>query len=135
MNKETIVIDGANAILGRLASFAAKQVLLGRSVVIVNCKDVVVSGNRNTAIKEYYALRQKGGSALNGPYYPKDPERMVKRTIRGMLSYKSLRGADALKRIMCYNNVPKEFEATKKIIAGKEKRTTTTKLSFLGERI
>lgn len=130
-----IVIDAKDYILGRLASFAAKQAILGKSVVIVNCDDVIVAGNRANIIDEYYRLRKKGGSSLKGPFFPKEPYRIVKRTVRGMLQYKLKRGADALKRVICYNNTPAEYENVKKITSTNTKTTFTIKLSELATYI
>ncbi len=124
-----IIIDATNATLGRLASYAAKQSLLGKEVIIINCEEVVVTGSRKNIINHYLEYRTRGGTSLKGPFFPKSPERIVKRTIRGMLSYKQGRGRAALKRILCYNDAPKEYAEAKKIKAGKEKNTSTTKLS------
>ncbi|MEK6889892.1 MAG: 50S ribosomal protein L13 [Nanoarchaeota archaeon] len=111
-----IVIDGAETVLGRLASYAVKQALLGKTVTIVNCEEVIIKGERRMIINEYKTLVYRGGHSLKGPFHIKrSPERLVKRTIRGMLDYKYQRGEDAFKRIMCYDGVPKEFEADKKI--------------------
>ena len=134
MNKE-IVIDATQATLGRLASYAAKQALLGKKVTIVNCSDVIITGKKATTIREYKETRQRGGSSQKGPFFPKSPERIVKRTIRGMISYKKGRGEDAMKRIMCFSNLPEKFKDSKKITAGKEKKTITTKLSDLSKEI
>ena len=112
MNK--IIIDGNNAILGRLASHAAKQALLGKEVFIVNCEKTVVSGSRKIIVAKYHSLRIKGGSSLKGPKFPSMPAMIVKRTIRGMLSHKQGRGADAFKKIRCYEGVPKELVESKK---------------------
>lgn len=133
--KKIIIIDATNATLGRLASFAAKQALLGKHIVIVNCKHAIVTGVKRTTINKYLEKRQRGGSSMRGPYFPKNPERIVKRTVKGMLSYTQQRGMDAWKRVMCYNEVPKEYENEKKILAGKEKRTTTINLAELGREI
>jgi large subunit ribosomal protein L13 len=130
-----IVIDANNAVLGRLASFAAKQALLGKKVVIINCAEAVVTGRRGSVIEEYRDIRQKGGASLMGPFFPKNPERIVKRTIRGMLSYKQGRGNDAFSRVMCYNQIPEQYKNVKKIIAGKEKKTNVTKLNDLSREI
>jgi len=130
-----LVIDATNATLGRLASYAAKQALLGKQIIIVNCSDAVVSGRKKNIIAEYQEARARGGSALMGPHFPKQPFRIVKRTVRGMLSYKQKRGKDALKKVICYNDVPAEYEEAKKIHAGKEKKTTTIKLSELSKVI
>jgi len=130
-----IVIDGRNALLGRLASFAAKQSLLGKEISIVNCNEVVVSGKPKSIIGEYKEMRDKGGSSLKGPFFPRLPERIVKRTIRGMLSHRQGRGRDALKRIKCYNETPVEFEKSKMVKSGKEKNIKKIKLRDLSREI
>lgn len=130
-----LVVDATNATLGRLCSFAAKQALLGKQVIIVNCNKAVVTGKKRTTIEDYKEKRRRGGSSLRGPNFPKNPERIVKRTIRGMLSYTQQRGWDALKRVICYNDVPKEYENEKKVMAGKEKKTTVIGLQELGREI
>lgn len=112
MNK-TLVIDGTNAILGRLASHAAKQAMLGKAVSIVNCEKVAISGNRRLVLEGYKEIRAKGGSSLKGPLFPTKPAAIVKRTIRGMLSHKQGRGANALKKIRCYEGLPKELAESK----------------------
>ena len=109
-----IVIDGDNAILGRLASYAAKQTLLGKNVAIINCEKVMISGDRARILESYRIVRARGGHAQKGPYFPTQPAMIVKRTIRGMLSHKEGRGAVAFKRIRCYEGVPKEFAESKK---------------------
>ena len=130
-----LIIDAHGATLGRLASYAAKQALQGKSVIIVNCSDAVIVGGKRSIIKEYLITRQRGGASLRGPFFPKNPERIVKRTIRGMLPFRQGRGADALKRVMCYNKTPEEYKDAKKLTAGKEKKTTTIKLSELSREI
>ena len=130
-----IIIDGKNAILGRLASFAAKQAMLGKRVIVVNCKEVVITGKPRSVINQYKKARELGGASLQGPFFPKFPERIVKRTIRGMLAHKKLRGKTSLKRIRCYNEIPAEFENVKKLVAGKEKKIKTIKLGELSKEI
>ncbi|MEK6890951.1 MAG: 50S ribosomal protein L13 [Nanoarchaeota archaeon] len=120
MEKE-IVIDGKHATMGRLASYAAKQALIGYKVVIVNSEEVVIIGNKKEIINRYHVKFKRGGSSLKGPKIEKNPERLLKRTIRGMLSHKQGRGADAFDRVRCYNTTPKEYQESKKIHAGKEK--------------
>lgn len=133
--KDKMIIDAKNAILGRLSSYAAKQLLLGKDIAIVNCDDVLVSGKPLTTILEYREKRQKGSANFKGPFFPKSPERIVKRTIRGMLSHRQGRGKQALKKVMCYNNIPAEYAGLKMISAGKEKNTRTTKLKDIGREI
>lgn len=130
-----LVIDAKGAVLGRLASYSAKQALLGNKVVIVNCENIEITGKPKTTIREYRDIRSKGGASLHGPFFPKHPERIVKRTIRGMLAHRQSRGNDALKRIMCYNEIPEKYKDVKKIHAAKEKNTKTIKLKLLSKEI
>lgn len=130
-----IIIDGADTILGRLASYAAKQALLGKEVIIVNCNDVCVAGRYNNIISEYLSVKKKGGSAIRGPFISTMPYKIVKRTVRGMLPYRKERGETALDRVICHNNTPKEFETVAKVkvdsISSKNKQVNTIKLAEL----
>jgi large subunit ribosomal protein L13 len=110
-----MIIDAKDLILGRLASFAAKQALLGETVDIVNAEEAVITGNKRWIIAHYVQARDRG-IPLQGPYFKTMPDRFVKRTVRGMLPYKQGRGKDAYKRVMCYIGVP---------ISLKDKKTET----------
>ena len=110
-----IVIDAKNGIMGRVASFAAKQALLGNEVAIVNSEKVIISGNRYVNIERRKFLR-----ALNtinpgkGPLFSRVPEKMMKRCIRGMLpDFRQGRGKIALKRVKCYKGIPEELKNEK----------------------
>ncbi len=98
-------IDATNMILGRLASKAAKAALNGEKVNIVNCENAIISGSKKDIFLKYRTLRLRG-TPFTGPFFPKSAERIVKRTIRGMLPHKQDRGRDAMKRIICYRGVP-----------------------------
>lgn len=135
MNNE-VIIDAHDAVLGRLASYAAKQSLLGKTLIIVNCNTVRITGNRRSVIDEWRHASRRGGASLRGPFLPrKDTGRMVKRTIRGMLSYKQQRGLDALKRIKCYGTTPAEYQAAKKISLASQTPSRTTTLAELSREI
>lgn len=117
------IIDGKNATLGRLASYVAKQALKGEEIAIVNVEQIIITGNKKNIEEEFKEKRSKVGSSQKGPKYSKSDEKIVKRTIRGMLpDYRKGRGREAFKRIKCYKGIPKEFEDKKKISAGKEKK-------------
>ena len=131
----TIVFDGANVILGRLASNVAKQALLGKNVVVLNCEKVVVSGARKITVEAYKEIRAKGGYSQKGPYFPTTTAMIVKRTIRGMLSYKEGRGAAAFKKIKCYDGIPKEFSESKKEVLPLGTHISTTSLSEISEEL
>ena len=115
------LIDGKDAIMGRLASYAAKEALKGEDIVILNTEQVIITGNRENIKKDFDEKRTHVGSAQKGPKISRSPEKILKRVIRGMLpDHRTGRGKVALKRIRCYVGVPKEFENMKKISGGKE---------------
>ena len=134
--QKEIVIDATETILGRLASYVAKQALLGKKVTILNCANVIVTGNPKSIQKHYYERRNRGGANFKGPYFPQQAFRIVKRTIRGMLPYRRGRGQDAVKNIICYDNVPEKFqEAKMEKVVQKPLKTRTITLGKLKEFI
>jgi large subunit ribosomal protein L13 len=107
-----IFIDATNLIIGRISTYAAKQALLGSTVKVFNCENAIITGSRESVLAHYKKLRERG-TPENGPFFPSGADRIVRRTIRGMLSYKKPRGTAAFKRIMCYLGVPDEFKKRK----------------------
>lgn len=107
-----MIIDGKDLILGRLAAFAAKKALEGDSVIIVNAEQVILTGTKKLLL-ENFIHKQHMGHAFNGPFYPKMPDRIVKRTIRGMLPYKQERGLRAYKRVKCFMGIPESYKNQK----------------------
>lgn len=129
------VIDANGLILGRLASTVAKQLLSGdEKIFIVNAEKAIVSGSRATTLKDYRVTRDRGATEF-GPYFPKRPDRILKRTIRGMLPYKRARGRDAMSRLKVYVGVPDELQgAEKTTIAHADMRLlSSSKYIELGE--
>jgi len=109
-----IVTDGSGVSLGRLASYAAKKALLGNDVIVLNCNHVMIVGNKATILEKYKKAFFKTTGSLKAPKYVKrNPERIVKRTVRGMLEHKKGSGSKAFDRVMCYNEVPEEFKSEK----------------------
>lgn len=118
------IIDGKNAILGRLSSYAAKEALKGEDIIILNCEQVIITGNKKRIQKDFEERRGRVGSSQKGPRISRTSEKIVKRAIRGMLpDHRKGRGKVAYKRIKCHVGIPKEFQDAKKIVGGKEKRT------------
>jgi large subunit ribosomal protein L13 len=130
-----IVIDGKNATLGRLASYSAKQALIGKKVVIVNANEVIIIGRSQDILEKYKKLIKIGGSSLKGPKIIRTPERILKRTIRGMVPHKQGRGSEAMENIRCYNETPEEYKEIKKINAGKETHGKFITLKELVQKI
>ena len=99
------VINGDGLILGRLASLTAQRALAGEEIAIVNVENAIISGSRARVLANYDHKRTRGSTDW-GPYFPRIPDHIMKRTIRGMLPYKRPRGVEAMKRIKCYVGVP-----------------------------
>ncbi len=90
----TFVYDADGLVLGRLASTVADLLLKstrgggGDRVVIINAEKAVVSGKSTSVFATYhdkYALNH----ARKGPYFPRMPDMILKRTVRGMLPYQA----------------------------------------------
>ncbi|MFQ5975537.1 MAG: 50S ribosomal protein L13 [Candidatus Hydrothermarchaeales archaeon] len=115
------VINADNLIMGRLASVVAKDLLKGEEVVIVNAEKSVISGSRKS-ILEKYAHRMERKSIINpqrfGPKFPRRPDGILKRAVRGMLPYKSSRGREAYKRLKVHVGMPEEYDDKAATIKG-----------------
>jgi large subunit ribosomal protein L13 len=104
-----MIVNGENLILGRLASHVAKLALLGEEVSVVNCNNIIVTGSKSNIIKNY-KRKITMGNPFYGPFFPKRPERILKRSIRGMLPSKQPRGREALSIVKCYNDLPENVK-------------------------
>ena len=107
-----IIIDAKDAVLGRLSSYVAKQLLLGNDVDVVNCEEAVVSGRRAATLSNYIRRIDRKAPG-KGPYFYRRPDMFVKRTIRGMLPFKRSRGIGAFKNIKCHIGVPENLRNEK----------------------
>ncbi len=105
-----MIINAEDMIVGRLSTYVAKRALLGEEIHIVNSEKARITGKPEEVINKF-KKRQNLGAPLIGPYFPKVPERVLKRMIRGMLPYKKSRGREAYARIKCYVGVPEEFKS------------------------
>ncbi len=106
------VINAEGLILGRLASKVAKMLLEGEEIIIVNAEKAIITGNREDIFAKYKQrteLRTRT-NPRKGPFYPKRSDEIVRRTVRGMLPWKTDRGRKAFKRLKVYVGVPKEFK-------------------------
>ncbi|HEC89733.1 MAG TPA: 50S ribosomal protein L13 [Thermoplasmatales archaeon] len=115
------VIDAEGATLGRLSTIVAKELLRGEEIVIINSEKAVISGKKRM-IREEYKRRRELGTSRKGPFFPRMPDRIVKRSIRGMLPYQTPHGRAALKRLKCYIGIPEEFKDKEKEVIEEAKR-------------
>jgi ribosomal protein uL13 len=115
-----INIDATGAVVGRMASYAAKQALLGSTVNIFNCENAVISGSFPVVRARYYKLIFDIGRPEKGPFRSRMPDRFVRRIVRGMVQHKTGRGRAAFERVMCYIGVPDKFRDKKLVKVSKE---------------
>ncbi len=127
-----MILDAKDLIVGRFATVAAKKALLGEKVDIVNCEKAVVTGRKDMVIEKFRNRRGRG-VPLQGPYYPRTPDRLVRRMVRGMLPYKQPRGRDAFKRIMCYTGVPPAFREPETIESANIRKLPNVKYVTIGQ--
>ncbi|MFH1393690.1 MAG: 50S ribosomal protein L13 [Candidatus Micrarchaeota archaeon] len=128
-----IVIDCKNLIFGRVASHAAKQALNGEEVHLINAEQMVVCGNPTQISDRYKQKRrlQNKGTPEHSPRWPRVPHMLVKRMVRGMLPRKTMRGREAMKRLMVYAGNPKNLEGNAKL-AKAEYDGVTKHITILG---
>ncbi len=103
------IIDSEGAVLGRLCTIVAKRLLNGEEIVVINSEKAIVTGKKVT-IKEHYQHEREVGTYRKGPFYPRMPDRIMKRTIRGMIPYQKPHGRTAFKKLRCYIGVPKDLQ-------------------------
>ncbi|MFC7027905.1 50S ribosomal protein L13 [Halomicroarcula sp. GCM10025324] len=101
-----VVVDARDCIMGRVASKVAEKALDGQTVAVVNAERAVVTGSENQ-IKEKYKKRVDIGDD-NAYFYPKRPDGIFKRSIRGMLPHKKPRGREAFENVRVYVGNPYE---------------------------
>ncbi|PKK81313.1 MAG: 50S ribosomal protein L13 [Thermoplasmata archaeon HGW-Thermoplasmata-2] len=106
------VIDATGLVIGRLATNVAKRALKGEQIDIVNAEKAIVIGSRES-ILETYKQKYYVGGVRKGPWYSRMPDKILKRTIRGMIPYRTGHGAEALDRVKVYIGCPKGYDASK----------------------
>ena len=106
------IIDATGSTLGRLSTKTAKRLLNGEEIAVINSEKAIISGKKRM-IKEKYMQKREVGTYRKGPFFPRMPDMIVKRTIRGMIPYQTPHGRTAFKRLKCYIGIPKEFEGKK----------------------
>ncbi|XP_064222841.1 large ribosomal subunit protein uL13-like [Aotus nancymaae] len=113
------VLDGRGHLLGRLAAIVAKQVLLGRKVVVVRCEGINISGNFYRNKLKYLAFLRKrmNTNPSRGPYHFRAPSRIFWRSVRGMLPHKTQRGQAAVDRLKVFDGIPPPYDKKKRMVA------------------
>jgi len=107
--EKATVIDATGLVLGRMASMVAKRLLQGEKIVIVNAEKAVVSGKRLSKVGEAKKFLEVG-HPKKGPFHPRMPDRIVRRTVRGMLPRRRPKGGEAYKRLKVFLGLPEDFK-------------------------
>jgi len=113
-----VVVDATNHIAGRLASNVAKLLLQGQRVTVVNCEKIMMSGKRETQIREYREFLEIN-SIINykhGPVHYRRPDTLMAKMIRQMLPFdRKPSGKLAFARLRTYIGAPNDTKPIEKI--------------------
>ena len=125
-----LVVDARDAIMGRVASEVAQRALDGDRVAVINAEQAVITGNEEATMDTYRTRADLGSDS--GPYYPKRPDRIFKRSVRGMLPYKQDRGREAFENVRIYVGNPHDRDG--EVLEGTSlDRLSNIKFTTLGE--
>ncbi len=119
------VIDAKNLILGRMASTVAKRLLAGEEINIINAERAIISGRKDTTFDRYKRYVDRGSREF-GPRFPRRPDQIIARTIRGMIPHTRMTGREAYNRLKVYIGVPPELGKEQ---AGTVEEASITRLS------
>lgn len=126
VTRKWYVIDASTAPLGRLSTVVAslllgkgkpqftKHIDVGDYVVIINAKDLVVTGNKAETIKYYHHSQHPGGlrERTLRQQLELDPTKIIQHSVRGMLPVNKLRD-ERLKRLKIYSGAEHNHTAQK----------------------
>jgi large subunit ribosomal protein L13 len=115
VQREWLIIDATDVVLGRLASHVATllrgkhkpifapHVDTGDFVIVINADKIALSGNKLEQKKAYRHSGYPGGlsSVTYDELLAKNPERAVEKAVRGMLPKNSI-GAQQLRKLKVY---------------------------------
>ena len=110
--KPVTVINADGLILGRMASIIAKRLLNGEEIAVVNAEKAVLSGKKKSKVVEAKEFLEVGHPRM-GPFHYRRPDRILRRTVRGMLPYKQPKGKNAYKRLKVFIGLPEELKNQK----------------------
>jgi large subunit ribosomal protein L13 len=106
------VVNGEGLILGRMCSKIAKRLLNGEEIMVVNAEKIIISGKKKSKVAEAHKFLEVGAPE-RGPFHSRRPDRIVRKTVRGMLPWQQPKGKLAYKRLKVYLGVPAELKDQK----------------------
>ena len=99
-----IVVDARDCILGRVASNVSQRAMDGETIAVINAEQAIITGSKEDVLEKFETRVNLGSD--QGPYYPKRPDMIAKRSIRGMIPYKKPRGREAFENVRVYVGNP-----------------------------
>ncbi len=136
--EKIVVINAEGLVAGRLASVIAKRLLRGEKIVVVNVEKAIITGKRERVLEKFrkriVEWRTHYNPEKRGPKYPRVPDRVFKRMVRGMLPYKKPKGRKAYRRLRVYVGIPQQFkEAEMEVIKEARLKNKMIPVVTLGE--
>jgi len=123
VQRKWLVIDATDRPLGRLATEAARilrgkhkpiftpHVDTGDHIIIINAERVKLTGNKKDELIHWHSGYPGGLKSISrGRMLEKSPERLVERTIKGMLPHNTL-GAQMYRKLKVYKGATHPHEA------------------------
>eukprot|EP01064_Diplonema_japonicum_P029168 TRINITY_DN4650_c2_g1_i1.p2 TRINITY_DN4650_c2_g1~~TRINITY_DN4650_c2_g1_i1.p2 ORF type:complete len:213 (+),score=73.40 TRINITY_DN4650_c2_g1_i1:68-706(+) len=115
-------VDMKGHLMGRICGIVAKKLQNGEKVTLVRCEETNISGTHiRNKLKMLDFLRKRTlTNPGKGPFHHRAPSAMITRVIRGMITKNERnhqkRGRAALKRLVCFEGVPKNMERVKRVV-------------------
>ena len=109
VNSSASIVNGEGLILGRMCSKVAKRLLNGEQIIIVNAEKIIISGKKKSKVAEAHKFLEVGAPE-RGPFHSRRPDRIVSKTVRGMVPWRLPRGKTAYKRLRVYLGIPQELK-------------------------
>jgi large subunit ribosomal protein L13 len=106
---QVTLINADGLIVGRMASKVAKKLLNGEKVIIVNAEKAVISGRKKSKVAEAKEFLEVG-APRQGPFHYRRPDKILRKTVRGMLPFKKPKGKTAFKKLKVFMSVPEDLK-------------------------
>ncbi|KAL0621797.1 60S ribosomal protein L13a [Plecturocebus cupreus] len=140
---QVLVLDGQGQLLGRLVAIVAKQILLGRKVLVVRCEGINISGNFYRNKLKYMAFLCKwrprplpGSHHFRAPQHFRAPSRIFRWSVRGMLPHHTKQGQAVLDPLRVFDGIPPSYDKkNRRVIPAAFKvvrLNATKKFAYLG---
>ncbi len=107
-----VIVNGEGLILGRMCSKVAKRLLNGEQIIVVNAEKIIISGKKKSKVAEAHKFLEVG-APNRGPFHSRRPDRIVRKTVRGMVPWKQPKGKVAYKKLRAYMGIPQELKDQK----------------------